>query len=1071
MTIDVSATHPTSLGKYRITEVLGEGAMGVVYKGIDPRIGRTVALKTIRSPLLAAASDDGATNRERFLREAVAAGRLSHPGIVQLYEFDEQDGLAYIAMEFVEGRTLAQRLAAKERCDEATIDELMVQLLAALQHAHEQGVWHRDIKPANLIVNGNGRLKIADFGIARVDGGGVTQAGKVIGTPVYIAPERYTGGTVDHRVDLYAAGVVLYQLLTGEPPFKGSTRELVFQAVNQLPTPPSQVPGAARSRHYDTIVACALAKDPARRYATARLFADALLAPSSQDTTTLLDVAAAAASPELPAPADDRLPADATSFIGRQALVGQALQLLAEARLLTLAGPGGTGKTRLALQVARLAQLRCSDGARWVDLAPVPPGQPVATRIAEALELPEPPSDRDATPALVRALASRELLVVLDNCEHVLAGAADFAAALLREAPRARVLATSRQAIGVADETVLPVPAMAVAADDADRAQRIACEAVQLFAARAQALRPGFRLDGEHLDAVLQICRRLDGIPLAIELAAARVKVLAPAQIAARLADAFRLLVAHPEGQLPRQQTLRALFDWSWDLLPERERTTFARLAVFRGDFDLEAAEAVLPDDTLPAEAVLDAMDELVDRSLVVASEQGSVMRYRLLQTVALYAGERLGNGEHRRALQQRHGGHYLQRAQGAAAQLGGNAQAEAFAVYTGVGPNLLAALDAATEAGDFGLAVPLAAAMAAYWLARGIARDGMPRIERLLAAGPPDSPLLAQVLQRGGRIALVLLHRRALAREWYGRGLAIARALGDAALESSFLRGLGGVAFHARDFAAAVPWFEQALLAARTAGDPLLEAMAEDNLGAVALSEGRYDAACEQMERALALYRTAGSVVEQAKCLHNLSVAEYHRGRAARAEELLHECLAIQQAVGDLRSETMARAQIGINRARRGEHAAAAEAFRDAVACARRTDDQRLLASTLEHLAGAQTHGGDPDAAMASARESLRLRRASENAEDLAEPLHTFAELLAERNPRLAARLLGHAAALLQRHGVVPSHNERGDIDTIERAVRAQLGDAAYEEAAAEGAQHHLEMLFTLAGGTRQPG
>jgi eukaryotic-like serine/threonine-protein kinase len=269
-------SHPQQLGKYQITEVLGEGAMGVVYKGFDPDIRRTVALKTIRRQL-----DDGsefaASISVRFRNEAQAAGRLAHPGIVGVYDYGEDQRVAYIAMEFVEGQSLARYLGSKLRFTDADIPGVMSQLLDALEHAHQQGVWHRDIKPANIMLGRAGRLKVADFGIARIDGSHLTQATAMIGTPSYMAPEQFLGQAIDHRVDLYSAGVVLYMLLTGRAPFVGTQDSLMYKAVHEMPTPPSALEGANRPRFYDTIIATALAKDPARRYASAADFKDAIV--------------------------------------------------------------------------------------------------------------------------------------------------------------------------------------------------------------------------------------------------------------------------------------------------------------------------------------------------------------------------------------------------------------------------------------------------------------------------------------------------------------------------------------------------------------------------------------------------------------------------------------------------------------------------------------------------------------------------------------------------------------------------------------------------------------------------
>jgi serine/threonine-protein kinase len=268
--------HPVQLGKYRITEVLGEGAMGVVYKGFDPDIQRTVALKTIRQNLDADDDSPGAP-ASRFRNEAQAAGRLGHPGIVAVYDFGRDQHIAYIAMEYVEGRSLASYLSAKVRFTDTDIPGIMSQLLEALDHAHDKGVWHRDIKPANIIMMANGRLKVADFGIARIESTNLTQTHYMVGTPSHMAPEQFLGKAMDRRVDIYGAGVVLYQLLTGRAPFAGTTEALMYKVVNELPEPPSLVEGADRPAWFDPIVMRALAKRPEDRFATADEFKRALL--------------------------------------------------------------------------------------------------------------------------------------------------------------------------------------------------------------------------------------------------------------------------------------------------------------------------------------------------------------------------------------------------------------------------------------------------------------------------------------------------------------------------------------------------------------------------------------------------------------------------------------------------------------------------------------------------------------------------------------------------------------------------------------------------------------------------
>lgn len=265
------------LGKYELLELVGKGAMGVVYRARDPDIERTVAIKTVRKELI---EDDERAGMvlARFKNEARAAGRLSHPGIVAVYDYGESESVAYIAMEFVQGNSLREYFANGARFSEADVLSIMVQLLEALAHAHEQGVWHRDVKPANLIVMKNGRVKVADFGIARIEASQLTQTGMLMGSQGYMAPEQYGGGKVDRRADLFAAGVVLYQLLTSTRPFTGTTEQIIYRICHEQPPAPSAADPGKGWERYDAVVARALAKKPEERFDSALAFRDALLA-------------------------------------------------------------------------------------------------------------------------------------------------------------------------------------------------------------------------------------------------------------------------------------------------------------------------------------------------------------------------------------------------------------------------------------------------------------------------------------------------------------------------------------------------------------------------------------------------------------------------------------------------------------------------------------------------------------------------------------------------------------------------------------------------------------------------
>ncbi|MCC6609600.1 MAG: serine/threonine protein kinase [Burkholderiales bacterium] len=267
--------EPVRFGKYEAAEILGKGAMGVVYRAFDPNIRRPVAVKTIRKELID--DDRGGTLVARFKHEAQAAGRLSHPGIVAVYEYGEDESVAYIAMEYVQGNPLREYFNRGTRFEERDAVSVTVQLLDALEYAHEQGVWHRDIKPANIIIMMNGKLKIADFGIARIDSSSLTQTGAIMGTPGYMAPEQYAGQAVDWRADLFSAGVVFYQLLTGARPFSGRAETVAFRICYENPPAPSQLDATRGWERFDPVIATGLAKKPDDRYQTAAEFRAAIL--------------------------------------------------------------------------------------------------------------------------------------------------------------------------------------------------------------------------------------------------------------------------------------------------------------------------------------------------------------------------------------------------------------------------------------------------------------------------------------------------------------------------------------------------------------------------------------------------------------------------------------------------------------------------------------------------------------------------------------------------------------------------------------------------------------------------
>lgn len=390
------ATLPESLGKYRVTAVLGEGAMGVVYKGYDPGIGRVVAIKTIRRSLIESAEGAGHLV-SRFRNEAQAAGRLQHPGIVAVYDYGDEGDLSYIAMEYVDGSPLNRYLAGGDlRFSVDDILSLTTQLLDALEHAHAKGVWHRDIKPANLLLTNDGKLKIADFGIARIESVALTQVTSVVGTPGYMAPEQFIGKNVDRRADLYAAGVLLYQLLVGKPPFQGTPESLMYRVLNESPVLPSAIEGFEHGDLFDGVLVRALAKDAQQRFSTAWEFKRALLAlhgrpvaPTLSDNT-MVSVRARPARTPAPSPSSASLPtnwdpavlaqveASLARHVGPMAAVmvrRTARECADVATLYSKLAEQVTSPTARTAFLAQIKGLRTGGGTSPPSMPPAPPSQ------------------------------------------------------------------------------------------------------------------------------------------------------------------------------------------------------------------------------------------------------------------------------------------------------------------------------------------------------------------------------------------------------------------------------------------------------------------------------------------------------------------------------------------------------------------------------------------------------------------------------------------------------------------------------------------------------------------------
>ena len=604
-------------------------------------------------------------------------------------------------------------------------------------------------------------------------------------------------------------------------------------------------------------------------------------------------------APSAPRPArNHNLPEPLNSFVGREPEAAKVRQMLATSRLVTLTGIGGTGKTRLTLHVAQEVLGGYPDGVWFVELAPLTEGARVAQVIASTLGAKDE-GGVPVTEALLRFVRDRKLLVVLDNCEHVLKATAEVVKAMLVAAPNLRILASSREALRVSGESVLPLPAFEIPAARGEPEALARCDSVHLFVDRAVAVQPAFKLTAANAPAVAAICRRLDGIALAIELAAARVGTMSVEQIAARLDDSLRVVKGGDRTAQSRQQTLRASIDWSYDLLEIPERELFRRLAVFAGGWTLDAAEAVGAGGDVPRADVMDLLTRLVDKSLVAMDASGE--RYRLLDVVRQYAQELLEASGENDAVRGRHLDFYAAWAEGAREGARGSASGAWLARLDAERENILSAHAWCDHAAN-GVAVGLRLARVTkwYWGSRGLLGVGHRMVVEALARTPPGQRDAARSdgLFDAGQLAFYL-GRYGEAQRYLEESLAMARALGLRQGVANALQPLGLACLGQGDLEAARRHLEEAVTLARELDDRRNLAAAINALAQLHRTQGSLERAKALYDEVVATTAELGDEESRAIGLLNLAMVAVSRGDAAEARSLLSEAMEIAHASG----------------------------------------------------------------------------------------------------------------------------------------------------------------------------
>ena len=947
--------------------LLGRGGMGKVYRGVDTRTGEPVAIKVLKSDIIR--TDAGLV--ARFVREGEALRQLEHPHIVRLIDvIQEPDALTdadayYLVMEYVAGGSLNDLLEREGRLPAARALNIAIDLADALTRAHRLGIIHRDLKPANVLLDEQGTVRLTDFGVAHLpDKPRLTQTGIMLGTVDYLSPEACSGDRLDTRADIWSFGVLLWEMLTGHAPFAGGSLLATLNAILTAPLPDLEAacpdaPVALVDLVYRMLQRDRLARIPSMRLVGAEL--EMILAgldadqDADQGAVPLALPAVPTSRFATPTPAIDgmtpsmagNLPVQPTPFVGREAELVELGRLITnpEVRLVTVLGPGGMGKTRLALEAAEKALQRSepwqglhfADGVYWVSLAPLQSIEAIVPAVADALDFQFYEGQTPPRQQLLDYLRNKQMLLLLDNYEHLLDDA-DLVAAILTTAQHVKIIATSRINLNIQGEHRFHISGLQFP-DWETPEDALEYSAVKLFLQGARRAKPGFKLQADDLKYVARLCRLVQGMPLGILLSASWLAMLTLQEIAAQVTQDLDFLESDLRDLPERQRSMRAVFDYSWNLLDEREQAVFAALSVFRGGFTREAAQTVTGTG-------LRQLMALTNKSLIHRTPEG---RYEVHELLRQYAEEELARSGYEDGIRDRHCAYYASVLQNWAQALKGNQRMVAIPALEADIENARAAWEwasvharaerinqaidglcmfyewrgryqegeticqlAATELqadmSDIGQQV-LAKVLA--WqgtfertlghiqVADRVLTQSLSLLEQS-ASGRQDlaSETAFASLQKG-RIKF-LLGKLDEARLLYGQSLAHYRELGDQWGVAQALYVLGEVANNVNDFSESVSLQKKSLSIRRELND--LKGVADSlvELGSTAIGRGQPEEAERLVQEAAVIRRELGDRSGVANSFFSLACAIMSQGRFDEAASLLTECAAIQDDLGN---------------------------------------------------------------------------------------------------------------------------------------------------------------------------
>ena len=673
----------------------------------------------------------------------------------------------------------------------------------------------------------------------------------------------------------------------------------------------------------------------------------------------------------------NNLPLALTCFVGRERELAELERLLVQSRFVTISGPGGAGKTRLAIQAAQDVQSSFPDGVWFIDLAPLSKSSLLSQDILGILGMREE-AGFSPEQTLLDSLRNKSLLLILDNCEHLMPAVAHLAEAMLRSTPRLRILATSREKLGASGEVIWRIPPLSSPdLNSVTSYEDLICyESVQLFQTRAAAARPGFLVTRENAYAVARICKRLDGIPLAIELAAARVRVLSVEEIEMRLDDCFRLLVGSRTA-LPRQQTLRSLIDWSYELLTEKERTLLRRLSVFAGSWTLQSAELICSGGQIEAWEVLDLLTCLIDKSFVVVETKNGHERYRFLETIQKFSQERLSESEETDAFEQKHASYFLDLAANSYGKMWGSQQVDWLLRLDEEYDNLRAALTVLSRAtSNEEMLLQMAGSLWRYWEIRGYITEGRAWLETALAKNPKaEHYLRANGLGGAGHLARQqgdYLQAKTL----HEQSLSLFRKIGFKLSAARQLNALGEIAQHLGDYAHAEELHEESLALRIEIGDKEGIAVSMRELGGIARDRCQFKTALELLKESLVLERELGDKLLMSLSLNDLGVVANHLCEYKQAENYFEEAIRLQRELNDRLGISNSLLYLGNTAKDQGVFKEAESLYQQSLALKKELGDKRGISRTIAALAEVAFWQGKYPLAIDLAGQSLALSR-----------------------------------------------------------------------------------------------